>query len=651
MPAAIVIGAADAETGAPQRERSSPYPRWLTGAAVYVPLLVLCALTAYWAMFSRFAPYDDEGFFDYTLKLFITGHALYSSVFSDYGPFYYELFGGLFTVVGHGVTTDAGRYIQLAIWLGASLGLGLAAHRLTGRLTLGVAALATSFTLMQVLTNEPMHAEALIGALLTATAIVIAFGLPRWPRASLFAIGAVAGALLLTKINVGGYAVISIAFAAVMAGGSLVRYTALRRVMIVAFVLVGPAVMIKSLNTPWARLYAALAALSALSLVFVAAPRKIDETASDESACWPRWLIGGCAACLLPVLAVVFAQGTSPGAMIDQIILVPSRQATALTTPITLGGQVLWWSLAAAAVAWTLRQIGSTSAGTATSSPSLWGGLLRAFAGVAILLSLGGEFPFALAPVAPFALAMPLAWVAALPSRRDPPGPRWRLARLLIPSLAILQALLAYPVAGSQLYLGGILLVLCGVICLADAWSELVAWNRERPALGPVAASGLSALFIALAVGTTFEYVVQPLQTYHDAFRANTSLDVAGATRLRLPAPETAEFDQIVGALRGHCRTLISLPGLYSFNIWSGLPTPSPLTGQPFWHLLSSAQQQTVLAAAKASPGLCELRNDVEAATYGEGAPPPRVPLVAYLEDAFKPILQVGSYLVETRRS
>ena len=90
---------------------------------------------------------------------------------------------------------------------------------------------------------------------------------------------------------------------------------------------------------------------------------------------------------------------------------------------------------------------------------------------------------------------------------------------------------------------------------------------------------------------------------------------------------------------------------MYSFNIWSGLPTPSPLTGQPFWHLLSSAQQQTVLAAAKASPGLCELRNDVEAATYGEGAPPPRVPLVAYLEDAFKPILQVGSYLVETRRS
>src|ERR1700722_8310003 len=202
------------------RARLHLRPRWLPAGAVYALLVVLCLLAAYWAMFSQFAPYDDEGFFDYSLQLFVAGHSLYNSVFSEYGPFYYELFGALFSLIGHGVTTDAGRLIQLVLWVAASLGLGLAAHRLTGRLTLGVAALATSFTLMNALTAEPMHAAALVCALLTTMALVIAFGLPALPRASLCMLGGLAAALLLTKINVGAYAVISIAFAAVMAGPS-----------------------------------------------------------------------------------------------------------------------------------------------------------------------------------------------------------------------------------------------------------------------------------------------------------------------------------------------------------------------------------------------------------------------------------------------
>jgi hypothetical protein len=180
----------------------------------------------------------------------------------------------------------------------------------------------------------------------------------------------------------------------------------------------------------------------------------------------------------------------------------------------------------------------------------------------------------------------------------------------------------------------------------------LVAWNRERPFSAPLAASGLTALFVALALGTTFEYIVQPLQIYHDTYRANTPVIVHGASRLHLPGPTAGAFEQIVAALRAHCGTVIGLPGLYSFNLWSELPTPSPMTGaQPYWLSLSSAQQRSVLAAAKSSPGLCVVRNDADAASYTAGGPVPRVPLVAYLEDNFKPILQIGPYTVETRRS
>jgi hypothetical protein len=74
-------------------------------------------------------------------------------------------------------------------------------------------------------------------------------------------------------------------------------------------------------------------------------------------------------------------------------------------------------------------RVASTIAG-----PRRWDGLFRLFAGVAILLSLGNQFPFAIGPDAPFGRAMPLAWVAAPPSRRDSIGALERLAILLIPS-------------------------------------------------------------------------------------------------------------------------------------------------------------------------------------------------------------------------
>ena len=624
------------------------YPRWIVPALVYVALTVLCALAAYWLMFSQFAVYDDEGFFDYSLKLFVDGHPLYSSVFSEYGPFYYLVFGGFFAAVGHAVTTDAGRVIQVTIWVASSLGLGLTAHRLTGRLTLGVTALATGFSVLTVLMNEPMHAAALVCALTVAMSAVVAFGVRSRPRASLILVGALAAALLLTKINVGVYAIVAIGFATIIAGGSLVRYDALRWLAAAAFVLVGPAVMANKLNTGWVRDYAVLVLLSTLSLVFVALPRETRGVPPDESPRWLRWLIGGFAGCVVIVLAIVFALGSSPRALFDQIVVVPSHQGRFVAIPLMLDPDAIWWSLGAAVLAWTWRQW-ARGLYSPVGPPSLWDGLFRTIAGVAILLSLTSQSLFGIAPDAAFSLALPLAWVAALPSSRDFADPLERLVRLLIPSLAVLSCLLAYPVAGSQVDLGSILLVLCGAVCVADGWALLAAWNVGRAPGNPVGAP-LAALAVALALGTTFLYIVQPLEANHDQYRASIGLSAPGATRLHLNPAQARAIDRVVEVVRSRCRTLISLPGMYSFNIWTGLPTPSPLTGQqPYWLSLTYGQQVGLLRAAEASRGLCAIRNDTNALSYG--GLPLDSPIVNYIERDFVPIAQFAPYTVEVRRS
>jgi hypothetical protein len=68
---------------------------------------------------------------------FVRGGELYDEVYSQYGPFYYLLFGGLFELLGRPVTPNAGRLIVVAIWVATATLYGMGIHRMTGRLWLG----------------------------------------------------------------------------------------------------------------------------------------------------------------------------------------------------------------------------------------------------------------------------------------------------------------------------------------------------------------------------------------------------------------------------------------------------------------------------------------------------------------------------------
>src|SRR5690349_18225075 len=113
--------------------------------AIYAAVTIAATLAAYYALFSQFATYDDEGTVLVALKSFVAGETLYRDVYTPFGPFYFELFGGLFSGFGWDVTTEASRTIVLILWVGSSLLLGLAVQRLTRQLALGVTAMLVAF--------------------------------------------------------------------------------------------------------------------------------------------------------------------------------------------------------------------------------------------------------------------------------------------------------------------------------------------------------------------------------------------------------------------------------------------------------------------------------------------------------------------------
>jgi hypothetical protein len=620
-------------------------------------VLLLTALASYWSLFSQFHYYDDTGFDTYAIRLFAQGHVLYNEVFTPYGPFVYELWGGLLAVLGRSLNTDGAFLCTWLVWVATSLLIGVTAKRLTGRLSLGIVAQVVSFTVLKVAVYEPATPDLLATSMQALIVAVCAFGLRRWPEHSLAAVGALVGALLLSKINSGAFALVAVAYAAIATLPRLRRVALLRWGSCAALVLAGPLLMSRDLS--WSGRYALLGAAGGLALVLTgwrADPAADDALREDESLWWTANLLRGLGYSVLAILGLIFVLGTSPGAMFEALIIDGAHQRLEDPFPAVLARGVVWWALAGVLGALLIGSpLAHRSRGRAWLS--LAGAAGRILAGFAIWSSLVGAWPFSIAPNAEFALALPLAWVAALPCGRDDASTATRFLRLLVPALAVMNALFAYPVAGSQVGYGSVLFVLCGAVCVADGLYglDILLVDMRASATVAFAVRASAAILTAmLALLWTINFVVRPMGEYRTTYREERALPFPGATRLHLEPGVVSVFTGLIADARMHCRTLISVPGLASLNLWSGLPEPDGLSGGVWWKLLP-AQLTQALADAEAAPGLCEVRNQTEIETWDGKHPLPQIPLVRFLEQDFVPLgsfgfRQLGYYELLVRR-
>lgn len=377
------------------------------------------------------------------LKSFIGHGSLYDDVFTQYGPFYYEAWGGLFSLFGIPVTHDAGRTVTMIVWLLASLTLGLSTIAMTRSVVLGVAVEILVFSGIGSLTNEPMHPGGMTCLLLAAlTAISCAVGAGVSKRATA-ALGGAVAALILVKVNVGVFALAALALAWVVSYGALADRRWPRPLVEAGFVLIPIALMTEKLGEAWARHYAAHVAIAALAVVIALRARSADRRPAEEL----RRLVGGLVGVALAVCLAIIALGTSPAGLVEGMVTQPLHQADALTIPWSLPNEMYVFDLLAMAGAlaywWVVRRAESRPPPAAVAIVSS----LSVLIGVAMALSVVGKtVVFGNFTYASYQLdLMAFAWVALIPA----PGGRGRgaFARLLLPPLAVLQALHAYPVA------------------------------------------------------------------------------------------------------------------------------------------------------------------------------------------------------------
>lgn len=460
------------------RDAVSAHP---TAAAfgLYALVSIAAAIAAYLTIFIHFGGYDDEGTLLVTVKSFAQGEILYREIYSEYGPFYYELFGGLFALTGRAVTTDAGREIVIFLWVATSLLFGLSAQRLTGRLMLGAAGMIVAFATLGVLSNEPMHPQGLCVLLLGAFVLLAVSGPGK--RAGLVgaACGALIAALALTKVNLGVYAFAAVALAAVLSVESLYRRRWVRWPVIAAFLLMPLFVLSRDLRESWVRDLLLLEVLTATAIVVAAWPARPKR--GEYEAALARWLIAaavGLAAAAIVIVGAVLLTGPTLSDVYDGVIGNALKVRDILKIPIGLASATVDWAVVAVAAAVLVTRLRSAGDGR----PTIWPGLLRAAAGVTIWLSIARIAPIALnpSPGNPEALPLVLAWVAAIPPSGAAEPPYRRFLRVLLPALAMAETLQVYPVAGSQTGIAALTFVPVGALCLGDALTCLRAWSAAR---------------------------------------------------------------------------------------------------------------------------------------------------------------------------
>jgi hypothetical protein len=618
----------------------------LAGAA----LLAASAVAAYAAMFSNYSPHDDEGYLMLSLREFLAGGRLYDEVYTQYGPLHYQLQGAVFAATGHAVTHDAGRLLTIGVWLVTAVALGATAYRLTGSVYAGMVSYLLAFHVLFSLRGEPLHPG---GPLLLMLVLVVALAaavVPRRPTAGLAAVGVLAGAALLVKVNIGVVILVAVAFAWVFAAPELRAARAVRIAAAAAFVAFPVALMARDLVSEGFLRYALQVTLGAAALALVAAAarpplRRERGTFRAGVAAVVAGAVGVAALSSLLALAL----GSSAGALLEGAVVAPARHRD--VNPGAPGFEPRALELALLGV--VAAGFAALRLGLPAASPRAWlAPLLRAGAGLLIWLAVLG--PVLLLPIGQavtLSIALPLAWVAALPSPRDGNGTLLRFGRLLVPSLAVMHSLHAYPVAGAQAAWSGLLFIIVGGVCIADGWAGGRAWLATQPPdERRLAERALLAAAAALGAHVLLTALVFPLQQHVSAFRAAVPLGLPGAERLRVTPEQADTYRWLTGELRERCSTFVSLPGLNSLYFWTGMDPPTRANATTWMFLFDETLQQHVVDRASGIDRLCAVRYPGLSLFWQKDRPLPSRPLVRFIEEEFELVEERGGLELLTRR-
>ncbi len=592
-----------------------------------LPLPLLCWI-GHGLLFTSFMLYDDEGYILLSLRNFSAHGGLYDRVYSQYGPFFYAALDGISSLLRFEWNNTSGRWFTLFNWLGASSFCGLLVWRAARSWPAALYALVGSFSLLWIMLQEPVHPGGLITLLVALAAWAGAEAiLADRPERLAWLCGGLGALVALTKINAGAFLVLSTGLW-LLTGLRVGRATDAVRLVAFATAALLPFVLMRSLmDRPWVPTYALLAAISGLSAMLVCSH---DPTRVNRSR--DLLLFAGAGVLATTLVAVwSLATGTTLLGLLHGVVLDPLRHPGIYAFPVRWRPAVVPVAIAGLALvcAWRWRPHARS--------------LLTAIALLRFVVA--GGFAVALLPwigTSQAALALcygvPLAALFAVPLR---PGENPRESRVpaWLAILLVLQALQAFPIAGSQLNWGTFLWVSLLALGVADA----VAFFRIRTPRGALFASIFACAFAALQLA---QLVRVTREREADGF----SLALPGAQEVRLPAAIASALHVMSVNARAHSDVLFSLPGAFSYNLWAERPAPTLRNVTHWFSLLPESEQLEIIESLNAAERPAFVLQRPQLVYLAENGFPVRGPLVGHLRHDYHEVLRLDAYSLWVRK-
>jgi hypothetical protein len=214
--------------------------------------------------------------------------------------------------------------------------------------------------------------------------------------------------------------------------------------------------------------------------------------------------------------------------------------------------------------------------------------------------------------------------------------------RLFVTSLAATQFLQGYPVAGSQISIAATPLVLWAAICVHDGAG---GFFRLLPLGSKVAGDGFpkDAVLGGLVV---FALMVGMFGSGSLSWRYPYAASrLRGAATLHFPAEEEGRYEFLAGNIAANCDLLVTLPGMGSFNYWSGVPTPNGSNMTAWMRVFDRERQQRILDLLRANPRACSVYSAPRTSMWGATAEELAVsPLARYIIDEMPKVTAIDDY-------
>jgi hypothetical protein len=498
---------------------------------------------------------------------------------------------------------SAGRWTTLALWVTAAFLLGTTVRAITRSRWIAIAAQVVAFSMLSTLLNEPMHPGALLCTLIAALLADVAWLRPRTPVAADVLAGGLLGALLLTKVNVGLFAIVAYAFVV----GADARLQIRRVASEVALVALGPVLLLVNGTESWRVLWGSVYVAGALLVVL--GSRLHDDV--DAARFRLDVVVAGFVVTAGIVVAVALLTGSSVGALVRGAVLRPLDHPNYVTVPVRLPGLAWCWLPAVAVLALVWSRARAARDGPRARQAVA---AARVVAGGVLLVSVLGDDSLLLVlhPAASRFALLPLAALVLLPRSSAPVTTSELVARRLLAAAAITESLHAYPVPGSQVSWSVLLAGTAATVVVGDGIADLrdACSSRARPAvwLGAAAAGCLTiVLVLPQGFGAGPGLPGRQFRTWADDFRTRAALDTPGTAPLRPPALQSQTIHVTTPVLRRECGTFVPLGADLSWYVVARIRPPTGFN-QPAWPVyLDRAEQRSIVRAWRRASRPCLL--------------------------------------------